>query len=125
VAYNIPAILGEDGNPVMRIEIAISGDKEVTLNHLVLDLSSRFSGHGIAALRVDYMGADFEGDRPNSNELEEFGVGAFDGQSVVVSGSHELPPGHHYFEVSIGLADDVDLGSLFICHLTRVQVGEK
>jgi len=125
IGYHVPAILGEDDNPLMRIEIVISGSKAVTLNQLAFNLSNRLSHAGIAAMKINYKGDDFAGDEPDSIVPTTFGAGAVDGQSVVVSGSLKLLPGRHCFDVVVGLTDDADLGSLFICHLTRVQVDGK
>jgi len=123
--YSVPAILGKSDHPLMRVKVIISGDKSVTLSRFTFHLSGQYGSTGVENVSVFYLGVDFmKGDVEKIEALEKFGSGRGISE-VEIAGHYKLDPGHHYFLVSVKLANEMDLGSPITCTLTELQVDNR
>lgn len=125
VGYNTPALLGKTDHPLMRIEVVISGDRSVTLNHFAFDLSGQCESNGIENADIYYLGDGFrKGDEEKIKGFEKFGSGG-GCQKVEIRGRRILSPGNHYFLVSVNLSRELSLNSSIVCTLTELGVGNR
>lgn len=124
--YQVPLLKGKSNNPLIRLKLVVSGNKEATVNGFQFSLKGTTSLSDIQQLALYY----FKNDSTANGSLD-FSRAKMVGNvssiknKITISGVQVLDPGTHYFWLSCTLTPNANPLNEADANCTKIIVGDQ